>query len=83
MRIMSPSRHFANRSARQTFRADVPDARAGRNAGETRVRQQRHLFAVRQMFQRAGDLIGFLHAGAHRPDAREHHHIARLDAALP
>ena len=73
---------FADRSAGQAFRADVADARAGGDAGETRVGQQRDVFPERQVFERAGDLIGFLHARAHRADAREHQHIAGLDTVL-
>ena len=83
MRIMSPSTTLPIGPPAKAFRADVADARAGGNAGETRVGQQRDLLAERQMFQRAGHLIGFLHARAHRPDARQHQHVAGLDAARP
>ncbi len=37
---------------------------------------------MRQMFQRAGDLVGFLHARAHRADAGQHQHVAGLDSSF-
>src|SRR5580765_1194441 len=46
--------HLADRSARQRFRTDVPDASAGRDTRETRVGQQRHVLAERQEFQSGG-----------------------------
>ena len=37
------------------------------------------MFSERQMFERARHLIRLLHARAHRPDARDHEHVAALD----
>ena len=33
-----------------------------------------------EVLQRGGELVGLLHAGAHRPAADQHEHIAGLDA---
>ena len=45
-----PIQHFANRSTRQTFRTDMPNARARRNTGKSRVRQKHDSFSVRKIF---------------------------------
>src|SRR5205085_1636839 len=63
--------HATERTAGQRLRADVAEARAGAHAGKTRIGEQRNVFAERQHLERGGDLVGFLHAGAERPDAGE------------
>jgi hypothetical protein len=37
---------------------------------------------MRQIFQPPGNLLSFLHARPHRSNAREHDHIAGLNAAF-
>ena len=55
--------NFPDRPACETFGADVTETRAGGKTGESRVGQQRDVFAEWQMFQFAGDLSD--------PNARE------------
>jgi hypothetical protein len=59
---------FAEWTAGESFGTDVPEASAGADAAETRIGQQRDTFAERQMFERARELVSFLHACAHRAD---------------
>ena len=40
------------------------------------------MLAVRKLLERGGDLVDLLHAGACRPAADEHHHIALRDTAV-
>src|SRR5262245_57437328 len=56
---------FSEWTAGERFGTDMADARAGADAAETRIGQQRDIFAERQMLERARELVGFLHAGAH------------------
>ena len=44
----------------------MADAGPGADSGEPGVGDERDVFAERQEFQRARELIGFLHARAHR-----------------
>src|SRR5262245_8576997 len=74
--------NFPDRSAGQTFRSDMSDARAGGQAGESRVGQQRDVLSERQVFERARYLIGFFHSRAHRPDAGQHNNVPGLDPAV-
>ena len=48
------------------------------HAAEPGVGDDGDVFAERQVTQRAGDLIGLFHAGAHRPAADQHEHVAGL-----
>ena len=68
---------FADRPACQRLGRDVTHACARRHAAEPRVSDDGDMFAERQMPQRARDLVGLFHAGAHRPSANQHEHIAR------
>src|SRR5690349_3645366 len=77
-----PLQDFADWPAGQTLRADVSDACASRNAGETRVREERDFFAVGNVLQRTGDLVGFLHAGAHWADAGQDKHVTGFYEAM-
>src|SRR6185312_9703738 len=52
---------FANWTARQRFRRNMPDAGSGRNTTEPCVRDQRYLFTEGQIPQGAGDLVGLFH----------------------
>ena len=74
--------HFAERSARQRFRANVADAGSGRETRKARIGQQRNMLAEGQLLERARDLIGFLHPCAHWPNTGQDHNVAGLDAAL-
>ena len=74
---------LADRAAGQRFGRDVADARAGRHAAEPRVGDDRDVLAERQVPQRAGELIGLLHAGAHRPAARSARARRRPRSASP
>ena len=70
--------HFTDRAARERFRTDMPDARAGRNAGEPRIGDQRDLFAEGKMLERGGDLIVSSMPVPMGP-RQEDHHVAGLD----
>ena len=65
-----------DRATGQRLRPHVADAGAGGDAGETRVGQHRHVLAPGQVFQRGGELVGLLHAGAGGAAAGQHHHVA-------
>ena len=73
---------LANRPAGQGLWADVSDAGARRNAGKSRVRQDRHVLTERQVPQCRRDLKDFLHAGARRPSTHQYQNVARLDRFL-
>ena len=60
----------------------MADAGAGRNPGETGVGHHRDVLAEGQVPQRGGDLVGFLHTGAHGPAADEDQHVPGLDPVL-
>ena len=68
--------HAADRTAVQRLRTDVADARAGRDAGEAAVRDQRDVLAPRQISERRRDLRRLLHAGARRTVADQHDDVA-------
>src|SRR5690242_15425506 len=71
--------HLPDRPARKRLWPDVTDARAGGDAGETRVRHQRDMPAEGQMFECGSQLVSLLHARAEWSAANEHHHVACLD----
>src|SRR5205085_3784083 len=72
---------FPDGPARQGLRADMADAGASGNAGKSGVGDKRDVFAVRQMFERGSELIGFLHAGADGPATNQNHDVAGLNLA--
>ena len=72
--------HLADRAAGQRLRADVADARPRRDAGKAGVGQHRDVLAEVEVLQGRCDLVNLLHAGAHRPAADQHQHVAGLDA---
>src|SRR5205814_1841879 len=78
-----PVAEFADRAAGERFRADVADARPGRDAAEPGVGQDVHVLAPGQVLERRGHLVGLLHAGTERAAATEDQHVARLDAYAP
>jgi hypothetical protein len=71
--------NLPDRTARESFWADMADACAGGNAGETRVGNHRDLLAEGKMLERRGDLIDFFHARPHGATANEHDHVAGVN----
>ena len=71
--------HPPDRSVVQRLGADVTDARAGGQARETAVGDERHVLAPWQVAERRGDLGRLLHAGARWPHADQHDHVALSD----
>src|SRR5204863_10175925 len=71
--------NLAERAARERLGADVADAGAGRDSGETRVGQDGNVLAEAEVLERRRDLINFFHGGPHRAAANQYQDIARLE----
>ena len=60
----------------------MANARAGRNAGKTRVSHKRDMFAEWKVLECGGQLIGFFHTGPHGATADQHNDVTGIDRSL-
>ena len=53
--------HLADGAAGECLRSDMSDTRARGNPGKPRIRNQRNMFAKREVLERGGELINLFH----------------------